>query len=65
MEPAKSHKQTDKSGSEESLTTVLDDEQQDQLTWLIASIMAAMRKTIISNFDANVGAITPAKRLGN
>ena len=38
----------------ESLTTILDAEQRGELTILIASATAAMRKTIESNFDASV-----------
>lgn len=41
-------------GKEESLTTLLDEDQRGELTLLIASAAAAMRKTISSNFDANV-----------
>lgn len=41
-------------GEEESLTTLLNDDQRGELTLLVASITAAMRKTIESNFDANV-----------
>ncbi|KAL8740523.1 MAG: hypothetical protein Q9190_006793 [Brigantiaea leucoxantha] len=37
---------------EKSLTTILDIDQRGELTLLIASIMAAMRKTIEANFDA-------------
>ncbi len=39
---------------EESLTTLLDEDQRGELTILIASATAAMRKTITSSFDANV-----------
>ena len=39
---------------EKSLTTILDIDQRGDLTLLIASIMASMRKTIQMNFDANV-----------
>ncbi|KAL6717342.1 hypothetical protein ACLMJK_005257 [Lecanora helva] len=42
-------------GKEESLTTLLDEEQRGELTLLIATAAAAMRKTITSSFDANVG----------
>jgi len=42
-------------GKEESLTTLLDEDQRGELTLLIATAMAAMRKTITSSFDANVG----------
>lgn len=41
-------------GKEESLTTLLNEEQRGELTLLIATAMAAMRKTINSSFDANV-----------
>lgn len=41
-------------GKEESLTTLLDEDQRGELTLLIASVAAAMRKTITSSFDANV-----------
>ena len=40
--------------NEESLTTLLDEDQRGELTLLIASATAAMRKTITSSFDANV-----------
>ena len=39
---------------EESLKTLLDENQRGELTFLIASAAAAMRKTITSSFDANV-----------
>lgn len=39
---------------EESLTTLLNEDQRGELTLLIASATAAMRKTINSSFDANV-----------
>ncbi|KAL8961893.1 MAG: hypothetical protein Q9193_001620 [Seirophora villosa] len=39
---------------EESLTTILNIDQRGDLTLLIASIMASMRKAIEVNFDANV-----------
>ncbi|KAL8971682.1 MAG: hypothetical protein Q9183_000937 [Haloplaca sp. 2 TL-2023] len=39
---------------EESLTTILNIDQRGDLTLLIASIMASMRKSIELNFDANV-----------
>lgn len=42
-------------GKEESLTTLLNEDQRGELTLLIASVAAAMRKTIISSFDASVG----------
>ena len=38
----------------ESLNTILDAEQRGELTILIASATAAMRKMIESNFDASV-----------
>lgn len=41
---------------EESLTTILNIDQRGDLTLLIASIMASMRKAIEINFDANVRA---------
>ena len=41
-------------GEEESLNTLLDENQRGELTFLIASAAAAMRKTITSSFDANV-----------
>ncbi|KAI4262219.1 MAG: hypothetical protein L6R42_002596 [Xanthoria sp. 1 TBL-2021] len=44
-----------KHGEEEkSLTTILNIDQRGDLTLLIASIMASMRKTVERNFDANV-----------
>ena len=39
---------------EESLTSILHGNQRGELTLFIASITAAMRKTIESNFDASV-----------
>lgn len=42
-----------KQEEEKSLTTILDIEQRGDLTLLIASIMASMRKAIEMNFDAN------------
>lgn len=45
----------------ESLTTILDAEQRGELTILVASATAAMRKTIESNFDPSVScAATPS-----
>ena len=41
-------------GEEQSLTTILNIDQRGDLTLLIASIMATMRKTIDANFDATV-----------
>ncbi|KAI4138385.1 MAG: hypothetical protein L6R39_006817, partial [Caloplaca ligustica] len=38
---------------EESLTTILNVDQRGDLTLLIASIMASMRKAIEMNFNAN------------
>ena len=43
------------SGEEESLTTLLDEEQRGELTLLIASAMATMRNTITSSFDPDLG----------
>lgn len=45
-------------GKEESLTTLLDEDQRGELTLLIASATAAMRKTITSSFDANVSVLS-------
>ncbi len=42
-------------GKEESLTTLLNEDQRGELTLLVATAMGAMRKTIVSSFDANVG----------
>ena len=42
-------------GKEESLTTLLNEDQRGELTLLIASVAAVMRKTIISSFDASAG----------
>ena len=39
---------------EESLTSSLSADQRSELTLLIASVMAVMRKTVESNFDASV-----------
>lgn len=39
---------------EESLTSILDENQRGELTLFIASITAAMRKTIESSYDAAV-----------
>lgn len=39
---------------EESLTSILDVNQRSELTLLIASATASMRKTVESNFDASV-----------
>ncbi len=46
---------------EESLTTLLDEDQRGELTLLIASATAAMRKTITSSFDANVSSLGSSK----
>lgn len=51
---AKASPEKKEEGKEESLTTLLDEEQRGELTLLIASATAAMRKTITSSFDANV-----------
>ncbi|KAL9104777.1 MAG: hypothetical protein Q9163_000327 [Psora crenata] len=40
---------------EESLATLLHEDQRGELTFLIASVMVAMRRTITSTFDANAG----------
>lgn len=42
------------SKEEESLTSILDAQQRSELTLLIASAAASMRKTIELNFDASV-----------
>lgn len=42
------------SKEEESLTSVLDAQQRSELTFLIASAAASMRRTIELNFDASV-----------
>ena len=47
--------QKQEEGKEESLTTLLDEDQRGELTLLIASAMVAMRRTITSSFDANAG----------
>jgi hypothetical protein len=39
---------------EESLTSILDAQQRSELTLLIASVAASMRKTVELNFDASV-----------
>ena len=56
MPPAQ---QKEDEGREESLTTLLNEEQRGELTLLIATSMAAMRKTINSSFDANVCKLSP------
>lgn len=53
--PWSSHEEGQKNhGEEESLTSILHGNQRGELTLFIASITAAMRKTIESNFDASV-----------
>ena len=44
---------------EESLTSILNEGQRGELTLFIASITAAMRKTMESNFDAAVVSHVP------
>ena len=44
----------DSHDEEESLTSILDDNQRGELTLFIASITAAMRKTIELSYDAAV-----------
>ena len=51
---SQSDQQSQEEGKEESLTTLLDEDQRGELTLLIASAMVAMRRTITSSFDANV-----------
>ena len=53
-QPKNSSSEKQEAGEEESLTTILNEEQRGELTLLIASAMAAMRKTITSSFDVNV-----------
>ena len=53
-QPAQPAQRKEDEGKEESLTTLLNVEQRGELTLLIATTMAAMRKTINSSFDANV-----------
>ncbi|KAG7008160.1 hypothetical protein G7Y79_00007g022850 [Physcia stellaris] len=55
--PWSSHEEGQKHSAEEeeSLTSILDENQRGELTLFIASITAAMRKTIESNFDASAG----------
>lgn len=59
--PWSSHEEGQKHSAEEeeSLTSILDENQRGELTLFIASITAAMRKTIESNFDASVGQTIP------
>ena len=54
--PWSSHEegQKQRGEEEESLTSILNENQRGELTLFIASITAAMRKTIESNFDASV-----------
>ena len=53
--PWSSHEEGQKHHEEEeSLTSILHGNQRGELTLFIASITAAMRKTIESNFDASV-----------
>lgn len=52
--PSVPPQQKEDEGKEESLTTLLNAEQRGELTLLIATSMAAMRKTIDASFDANV-----------
>ena len=42
---------------EESLTSVLNDQNREEFTFLVASITAVMRKTIELNFDATVSSL--------
>ena len=61
--PWSSHEEGQKNHGEEeeSLTSILHGNQRGELTLFIASITAAMRKTIESNFDASVShLITPS-----
>ena len=53
--PKQQQQQQQNEEKEESLTTLLDESQRGELTLLIASAMVAMRRTITSSFDANVG----------
>lgn len=46
-----------RSEGEESLTSILDVPQRSELTLLIASATASMRKTIELNFDASVSCL--------
>lgn len=39
---------------EASLSTILDEEQRGELTLLLATVMSAMRSTLVSSFDENV-----------
>lgn len=50
---------------EKSLTTILNIDQRGDLTLLIASIMASMRKAIEMNFDANVTISNPLSVVPN
>ena len=55
--PWSSHEEGQKQHDEEeeSLTSILNESQRGELTLFIASITAAMRKTMESNFNASVG----------
>ncbi|KAL9132089.1 MAG: hypothetical protein Q9217_000125 [Psora testacea] len=53
--PNPTGQQEEHEGKEESLTTLLDEDQRGELTLLIASAMVAMRRTVTSSFDANAG----------
>ena len=50
------------SEGEKSLTSILDVNQRSELTLLIASATASMRKTVESNFDATVRLRPPPNR---
>ena len=55
---SKSSSKAGKSGDEKDghdLTTILDEDQREELTFLIANITESMRKLIIENFDATAG----------
>ena len=58
--PWSSHEEGQKNHGEEeeSLTSILHGNQRGELTLFIASITAAMRKTIESNFDYSVSHLT-------
>lgn len=53
-DPGKSSDKKAPSKEEQSLASVLDAQQRSELTLLIASAAASMRKTIELNFDASV-----------
>lgn len=61
--PWSSHEGDQKSDheEEESLTSILDESQRGELTLFIASITAAMRKTIETSYDAAVCSSQPRK----